>query len=568
MNRACNEEGIILLMKVENLLKKICIALMLAILTIVRIIISLKIPLFMQGDAGADDYLYVRYAKSLLEGNYLGTFDGYTLVKSISYAIYLYINNILGMPYRLALILFYILAISTLVYTLNKIIKSTYFSVVLYLFLLYSPVMLHNENIQKVYRGGVLVSSSILVISCFIGIYASKKKLEKILWSILGALSLPFFYYVKEDSIWIMPFICIMILIYIFKKFFLIKETRRKKILNLIFIFIPIISLLAVTVTYKKINQRYYGEYTITDRSSTNFKNVIHDLLIISETNGGNKKIWITKQALEKAESYSPTLKKYEPVKKMYDNGGVKVYYGDLFFWSFRYVFNDEYSKNGIKINKIYGKIDKELKNSIDRKNIDKSKELYLSSVAKGLSKNDLAWLWKNWKKYFIVLATYKYNDLSVDVATGDSNSINDMIQITNTPAVTQEIINTEWGNKYRKVISVVQKYVVRVYQKTGKWIFLLGFLGLVTLPVFAIKNEDYQMLSLMGIVVGLLGSVIPLFIGVQWFSNFLGYKKFYDYICCAVPIMQVLEALGLLMLVRGTSIVMHKVKKLRRKDA
>lgn len=568
MNRACNEEGIILLMKVENLLKKICIALMLVILTIVRIIISLKIPLFMQGDAGADDYLYVRYAKSLLEGNYLGTFDGYTLVKSISYAIYLYINNILGMPYRLALILFYILAISALVYTLNKIIKSTYFSVVLYLFLLYSPVMLHNENIQKVYRGGVLVSSSILVISCFIGIYASKKKLEKILWSILGALSLPFFYYVKEDSIWIMPFICIMILIYSVKNCFLIKETRRKKILNLIFIFIPIISLLAVTVTYKKINQRYYGEYTITDRSSTNFKNVIHDLLIISETNGGNKKIWITKQALEKAESYSPTLKKYEPVKKMYDNGGVKVYYGDLFFWSFRYVFNDEYSKNGIKINKIYGKIDKELKNSIDRKNIDKSKELYLSSVAKGLSKNDLAWLWKNWKKYFIVLATYKYNDLSVDVATGDSNSINDMIQITNTPAVTQEIINTEWGNKYRKVISVVQKYVVRVYQKTGKWIFLLGFLGLVTLPVFAIKNEDYQMLSLMGIVVGLLGSVIPLFIGVQWFSNFLGYKKFYDYICCAVPIMQVLEALGLLMLVKGTSIVMHKVKKLRRKDA
>ena len=555
-------------MKKENLLEKLCIILVLVIPTIVRIIISLKIPLFMQGDARADDYLYVRYAKSLLEGNYLGTFDGYTLVKSISYAIYLYINNILGMPYRLALILFYILAISALVYTLNKIIKSTYFSVVLYLFLLYSPVMLHNENIQKVYRGGVLVSSSILVISCFIGIYASEKKMEKILWSIFGALSLPFFYYVKEDSIWIMPFICVIILIYCVENWFLIKETRRKKMLNLLLIFIPIISLLAVTVTYKKINQRYYGEYTITDRSSTNFKNVIHDLLVISETNGGNKEIWITKQALEKAESYSPTLKKYEPVKKMYDNGGVKVYYGDLFFWSFRYVFNDEYSKNGIKINKIYGKIDKELKNSIDRKNMDKSKELYLSSVAKGLSKNDLAWLWKNWKKYFVVLATYKYNELSVDVATGDSNSINDMMQITNTPAVTQEVINTEWKNQYRKVISVVQKYVVGAYQKTGKWVFLLGFLGLVTLPVFVVRNESYQMLSLMGIVVGLLSSVVPLFIGVQWFSNFLGYKKFYDYIGCAVPIMQVLEALGLLMLVRGTSIIMHKVKKLRRKDA
>ncbi|MYV11813.1 hypothetical protein [Ligilactobacillus salivarius] len=96
----------------------------------------------------------------------------------------------------------------------------------------------------------------------------------------------------------------------------------------------------------------------------------------------------------------------------------------------------------------------------------------------------------------------------------------------------------------------------------------MLGFLGLVTLPVFVIRNKSYQMLSLMGIVVGLLSSVVPLFIGVQWFSNFLGYKKFYDYIGCAIPIMQVLEALGLLMLVRGTSIIMHKVKKLRRKDA
>ena len=82
-------------MKVENLLKKICITLTLAIPTVVRIIISLKIPLFMQGDATADDYLYIRYAKSLLADDYLGTFDGYTLVKSISYAIYLYINNIL-----------------------------------------------------------------------------------------------------------------------------------------------------------------------------------------------------------------------------------------------------------------------------------------------------------------------------------------------------------------------------------------------------------------------------------------------------------------------------------------
>ena len=38
------------------------------------------------------------------------------------------------------------------------------------------------------------------------------------------------------------------------------------------------------------------------------------------------------------------------------------------------------------------------------------------------------------------------------------------------------------------------------------------------------------------------LFGISPLYISLDPSSNFLGYKKFYDYICCAVPIMQVFQ--------------------------
>ncbi|KRN08405.1 hypothetical protein FD00_GL002292 [Liquorilactobacillus mali KCTC 3596 = DSM 20444] len=120
--------------KVYKFLYRRRLLILLSFFTIIRIVISLKIPLFAQGNAVADDYLYTIYAKDLLAGHWLGSFNSLTLVKSISFSFFLVINYILGIPYRLALILFYLVSLITLCYSLYKVSKSKAFSYLLFNF--------------------------------------------------------------------------------------------------------------------------------------------------------------------------------------------------------------------------------------------------------------------------------------------------------------------------------------------------------------------------------------------------------------------------------------------------
>ena len=173
------------------------IMLILSFFTLIRIYLQVKLPLYLQAGAGFDDFLLVRYARTILAGRWLGSFDTKTLAKGVSYPIYLAINYVLGIPYSFALIITYILAIILFIIVIKKYFKHKNYLYLIYLVLLYSPVMFHIENGQKIYRGGVIVSFSLIVISAMIGIYNSKsEKIKKLaVYSIIAALSLPFFYY-------------------------------------------------------------------------------------------------------------------------------------------------------------------------------------------------------------------------------------------------------------------------------------------------------------------------------------------------------------------------------------
>ena len=179
-------------------------------LTLFRVLLAMKIPLFLQANAYYDDYLYVLYSKSLLRFQWLGDFNELTLAKGCSFSFFLLFNYILGIPYSFALIITYILSIIVFLKTIKKLINNKYFLFFTYIYLLFTPVMLHSENIQKVYRGGVLISFSLLVISGVIGIYTrinDNKKKSIFRYVLLTSLSLSYFWFLKEDSIWILPFV-------------------------------------------------------------------------------------------------------------------------------------------------------------------------------------------------------------------------------------------------------------------------------------------------------------------------------------------------------------------------
>lgn len=547
-----------------SLIDKVLI-IVIAIITLFRIMVALKIPLFLQANAYYDDYLYVLYSKSLMRFQWLGNFSELTLAKGCSFSFFLLFNYILGIPYSLALIITYIFSIVIFLKSIKKIISNKYFLFFTYIYLLFSPVMLHSENVQKVYRGGILISFSLLVISGVIGIYtrindSKKKNLFK--YILLTTVSLSYFWFLKEDSIWIMPFVLgglFFTIIDIVKN----KKEDNKKIIVTI---IPLVFLLFSITVYKSINYIKYGEYTITDRNGTYFKEVISDLLQIEDKNS-NKDHWITKKMLNEAYEVSTTLSKIKKEMDLeyndvwIDEDGEIV--GDIIYW----VIKDAAKKSGIynnggkEVNNYYKKVHNELVSAFNSGKIKRKKEIYISKVVKGITKEEIPEYLDFMKKSKKVLLTHSEYDLGLYPAVGEVDNIALFNELTMSQIVlpgSNEIIY----NPSSKVISIC-KNIVAIYKKVGLilyYIFIISFAILcldILWSLFKRKENDNKKLFL--IELGLFITCFAQFFGTTFFCRFLDDRKVYDYLSIIFPLIQILEMMGIYYII-------SKIKKILKK--
>ena len=545
------------------------------LLTVFRIWLAVNTPLFIQGDAMLDDYLLAEYARDLLNGKWLGDYSSTTLVKTISYPLILAFNYILGIPYSYGLIIGYILAVLLMTLALGYFIRNRYALVGIYLFLLYSPVMFHEENVQKVYRGGCIVVCSLLVFAAVTGIYAEVagdkcRRLRLAGWSLLGVVSLPLFWYLKEDSIWILPFVlggtlCALIAL------FIRKPGWKKAVLRSLLILLPLVSLLGAGVAYRGMNEKYYGIAAITDREGTNFRKVIEDIQSIEDDGIGDA--WITRRMAKKACDASPSMAVVEDVlcRKLDDvYGEGRDPQGDFFIWFFRASLAEMgYYANGPQwMEDYYGKIHGELQGAFVSGKLKKDKKrIYISSICRGYTVSEM------WDYYsgrsgeaLGTLITYRENETTRKAATGSDEAISLMAQLTNSKYIRQDPYQKI--ERQGEVAVSMDQAIVSVYQKTAKPVFLLGASGLLLLFVTVIwklikKKADVREIGLALVLLGMITSAAALIFGVMWFANFLSEKKLYDYFCGAIPVMNIAEAVGIYTLFATVATLVNgKLKK------
>lgn len=538
----------------------IILLIILGIFTLYRIFLAGKIPLYAQGGADLDDFLLVKYATKMINFKWLGAFNSLTLVKGTSFSLFLMIGYYLNIPYSIFLILCYIAAIILLSLSLKKYINNKYAISLLYIIMLFSPVMFHIENTQKIYRGGLIVTFSIFVIASIINLYSSRnEKLNKlVIWSILSSFFLSFFWFIKEDSIWILPFVIGASLLSII--WLVLNKKDVKKFKTRIFLCIlPLLSLIIVINAYCSLNYILYGEYTITDRTGTYYKEVLNDLLKIK--NKRIDEIWITKDTVYKAMKESKTLYSVKSqIDDMYENSWALVngeIRGDIIFWTLRDAFDKAgiYNNGGKAANEFYKKIDKELKKAFEDKKFEEEQALYLSSNSKGIRKEDLKYFKDNSLKEFDVLNNYSENEIGVYEANGTLENIIVMNYVTNSKIIWHSDNTT---NEYENIKLESQKYVnqainiVKIYQFFSKFYIYISIIGLIILfikNINGIVKHNYKDLSILFITLGLIITFIIMFVGVSWFVSWFGWTKFrymYNYACGIVPILQIIKFIGL----------------------
>jgi hypothetical protein len=367
--------------------------------TALRIFIGYGIPVYLRGQYMADDFLMVRYAESMLQGLWLGEFRGATLTKVVGYSAYLAIMSKLGIPYSLGNTVFYCLCVLLFCMALYKLFPNLYVAFFMYVYLLFSPIMLNKDAIQKIYRAGFQSSVTLLLIAAIIGVYGTilrgQHVVRTILWSILASVSLTVFWFTKEDGIWLVPFVVCGLGIAAVVLFtggnkpsagygvwsgggdgfgrgrnkpsgsagvfgagsgrgsnkpsagagagFGGGRAARSKayVITCCMCFVlPAVSLLAASFAIRFTNNRHYGEFAVTDRNDTYYSKVMSDLYHIDD---GQQPllIWLSRDGLEKAFEVSPALAETKPyIDGMYQGSWAVTtdgeMHGDGIYWALR----------------------------------------------------------------------------------------------------------------------------------------------------------------------------------------------------------------------------------------
>ena len=90
------------------------------VLSILRIALNFKMAYFIRPDFGSDDGLLFNYAQTLRKFKWLGNYDWQTLVKGISYPLFLAFCAKASLPYPLMIGCLDVLAAGIFVYAIKE----------------------------------------------------------------------------------------------------------------------------------------------------------------------------------------------------------------------------------------------------------------------------------------------------------------------------------------------------------------------------------------------------------------------------------------------------------------
>lgn len=544
--------------------------------TVFRLVLSAKAPYFINLYAGYDDQLFVHYSEELLKGNWLGDYSTKTLSKGISYSLFIVWAHKLHISYGMLLGLLNVLASSVSAVAMRPLIKKRWLLCFLYLFFLYSPVTLTSEYSTRIYRNTLVVPAVFLVIGCLVGLYFRRKGSLKsfALWSVGLSLIFPFYWYVREDSLWLLPLVLVGVGIIAGSIFFTnqyefhlknlpmsIKKitVTKQQVVKLSLCLLPFILLFSTTTVLKNTNQERYGISSVNDRTGGAFGKVSKQLIRLddgTDLNETNATIWVSKKALKKAETVSPTLKSISKnIDWIYHGSpwtdGSEIA-GDIIFWALRDAADQAgYYKDGQKTEEFWQTVDSELSAAYKKDTLKKKKELYLTATGDGKRIKDLPVVASFMKSGFDYNVFYKDYAQGSDVTLGPKKDV----------SATEKLLKHSFSNNWQDVnaeaqpvkltrIAKLSNLIIGLYRKLLPiWLVIcsLGFLAILSGSIFAKKQlEIYRGLLL--IIIGLLLSYLIFLIGVSWFCSWAPERKdlfMMTYTGSGVAVVQWIEALS-----------------------
>lgn len=341
---------------------------------------------------GYDDGLQFRLAQSLARGEWLGLYDNLTLSKGLTYPLWMAILHVFDIPFWFGNTLLYTLACLAVIYALRRAIHSHWVLLFVYSIILFNPFIS-----DRAYRDAIAPALILMLFAWIIGMFlvirADKNDrhriLDSIIFTITGALSLSAWWFLREDSFWILPFILLGIVVILWCLIYQIikhKESFKRLIVPILFIILPLIVLAGSHIGIGLLNQHYYGRFVVNDYMSSDFQGAYGALTRIKDDRWQST-VPISENMRDKAYEVSPSFRK---LKTCLDNEGkgvceffrynnIKIsnsdYEGGWFFWALRLAVQQEgYYDNPSKAADFYNKLASEINTACNTNKIECTK--------------------------------------------------------------------------------------------------------------------------------------------------------------------------------------------------
>ncbi len=560
--------------------------------TALRILAGLRIPYMILADQRYDDRMLFENAYDLLSGVWLGGYDAYTLAKGIGYPLFLVLAKKLCLPYSVLLSLLQAAGAWLFIHALSVRWKNPYGQTLLYLLLLFSPISLTQLVTQRLYRMAIVPGMVLIVFSGMIGLTLRKEQpLKKQLpWAVLTGVTLAFFWQIREDSVWILPFVSVMtvwnvgyVILVLHKK-----RTRRQLLLHCLTLLLPILLLFVGNMSISAINQIHYGVFLTNDRTEGNFAELMSLLYRLDSNTDVNSDIWISRDTITTAEAASPTLQQIQPLLDSYvedwstDNGEIP---GDHFSWVLRDAVQDSgYSPDAVSAQTFYGSVLSELHAAVERGDLTEKQDgaLYFSSQSRGILPAEIPGILSDTLQNVWEIAGYADCALNSSAkSTGRLSDIRRMEAFTSCLAVYPTLsqfqaadydsIDDETLYDFNEIYSSSMVSLLNksnaVYRLLGKPIFVLALLALCVLTVrviFGLFHGERTDLELWILTCGVLLSAVLLRFGCSLFTGWFteDMQKFINsfYSCGVYILLQMFKYLAI-----GTTVVNLKTMRLKK---
>ena len=274
------------------------------IASLVRLVLTSKIPIYIYNSTH-DDFLVIQRAMSICDGRWLGDYSNLTLVKGIGFELFLVIFNSLKISYVTAQSIMYILANLYFIYSIRNVIKSKVYLGIIYVFMLFNPISLSYSTFQRVYRYNLIPVQVIFIISSYYILYENLTKKQGKIWPhmLIATLFLTWFRLTIESYIWIMPFVIEVTILLIIN----IIKNKRKIILNIVTVIIPLVFMISVVIYIKFINWSAYGIFAYNELYDTNFSNALKSIYSV-DIHDNIEYVSVSQKKLEKLYEISPSL--------------------------------------------------------------------------------------------------------------------------------------------------------------------------------------------------------------------------------------------------------------------